>query len=389
MKIAFVDLRAQHDEVRSELESAIRDIIDQSAFIGGRQVEGFEQEFGAFCGVKECVGVGSGTDALRIALQAVGVAQGDAVVTVAHTFIATAEAVSQAGALPLFIDIDPVSYTMSPITLERFLVEECTSDGDGRSIHRASGRRIAAALPVHLYGQPADMSAICRLARRHGLRVVEDAAQAHGAQYRHNNVARSCGTLGDVAGFSFYPGKNLGAMGEAGAVTTDDARVAAAARVLRDHGQSARYIHTRPDGSNARLDALQAAVLRIKLRKLEEWNERRREVAAWYRDLLADADVTVPAEMPYARHIYHLYVIRCSNRDAVAEQLRKADIGVGFHYPVPLHRQEAYAFLGIGEGSLPVTEAVAASIVSLPMHPHMTHDAVGAVAEQVRRVARR
>lgn len=389
MKIAFVDLRAQHDEVREELETAVRCIIDESAFIGGRYVEGFERDFAAFCGVRECVGVGSGTDALRIALQIVGVGPGDAVVTVAHTFIATAEAVTQVGAQALFVDIDPVSYTMDPAALERFLEEECHRDGDGRPVHRPSGRRVRAVMPVHLYGHAAHLGPISAVARRYGLRVVEDAAQAHGAQYCQHGVARACGTLGDVAGFSFYPGKNLGAMGEAGAVTTNDPKAAVLARVLRDHGQSKRYVHVRPDGGNARLDALQAAVLQVKLKRLADWNERRRQVAEWYREVLAEADVTLPAEMPYARHIYHLYVVRCANRDEVAERLRAAGIGVGLHYPVPLHRQQAYASLGIGEGSLPVTETVAASVVSLPMHAHLTREAVAAVAEQVRRVARR
>lgn len=389
MSIAFVDLKAQHDELRTELDAALRRIIDESAFIGGRYVEAFERDFAAFCGVEHCIGVGSGTDALRIALQVAGVRPGDAVITVAHTFIATVEGISQVGAHPLFVDIDPVSYTLDPAALRTLLERECSRDAAGRTVHRASGRPVTAVIPVHLYGQAAHMGPILETARSYGLKVVEDAAQAQGARYVDGGRERACGTLGDVAAFSFYPGKNLGAMGEAGAVTTADPASAALARVLRDHGQSARYTHVRPDGSNARLDGVQAAVLSVKLRKLAEWNERRRAAAAWYGRALAGANVLLPAEMPYTRHVYHLYVVRCGNRDEVADALRAAGIGVGFHYPRPLHLQAAYEDLGVREGALPHTERVAASIVSLPMHPHLTEDAVRAVADQVRRVARR
>src|SRR5688500_18444155 len=270
MNVPFSDLRAMHDEVREHIEAGWRRIIDTSSFIGGPLVSGFEEAFAAYSGAGHCVGVGTGTDAVRVALQAVGVGPGDLVVTVPHTFIATVEGITQAGAAPVFVDVDPVTYTMDPALVERILTRDC-SERDGRLVERASGRRVAALLPVHLYGQAADMDPLLALAARHGLKVVEDAAQAHGGTYR----GRRCGSLGDAAAFSFYPGKNLGAMGEAGAVTTNDAEVAARCRVLREHGQSERYIHVTPDGSNARLDTVQAVVLAAKLPRMAEWTAMR------------------------------------------------------------------------------------------------------------------
>jgi dTDP-4-amino-4,6-dideoxygalactose transaminase len=385
MRIPFVDLRAQHDEVRAELEAAIRGVIDDSAFIGGRRVEDFERAFASYCGVPHAAGVGSGTDALRIGLQVVDVRPGEFVITVPHSFIATVEGITQVGADPLFVDVEPRSYTMDPKGLEALLASECREDGGRGALHVRTGRRVTAVVPVHLYGQSADMEPILGLARRHGLAVVEDAAQAHGATYRFadGRVAR-CGAMGDVGCFSFYPGKNLGAMGEAGAVVTHGRERWLRARVLRDHGQSERYVHVSPVGSNARLDAVQAAILLVKLGRLEAWNERRRAAARWYEDGLADMAEALPEAMPYGTHVYHLYVIQVDGRDRLRRRLEAAGVGTGLHYPIPLHLQEAYRSLGYARGAYPVAERIAANGLSLPMHPHLTEEQVRYVAEEVR-----
>lgn len=386
--VRFMDLRPQHDELRQEIEAVFAEILDTSSFVGGSHVERFEDSFAAAVGVDHAVGVGSGTDAVRVALQTVGVGAGDAVVTVAHTFIASAEAVTQAGALPLFIDVSPGTLTMDPDALADFF-EGCRREDGGEVVHEATGRRVAAILPVHLYGQPADMAPILALGREYGVPVVEDAAQAHGATYRFpDDSERACGALGRVAAFSFYPGKNLGAIGEAGAVVTDDPALAERARVLRDHGQSEKYIHVRPDGGNARLDALQAAVLDLKLTRLDGWNERRRAAAARYRSGLSGSPVRLPEEAPYARHVYHLYVIEAEDRDRLRERLGEAGVQTGLHYPVPLHHQAAYAGWPVVAGPLPVTESAAARILSLPMYPHLDEGAVEYVVEQVMRLTR-
>lgn len=379
MRIPFLDLRPMHEEVRAEIEAGWRDLVDRSAFVGGQAVADFERAFAVYCGVAHAVGVGSGTDALRLALQAVGVRRGDLVVTVPHTFIATVEAISQAGASPVFVDIDAVSYTMSVDSVQRYLERDCTSQ-HGALVDRRRGRPVTCLLPVDLYGQPADWHPLLELAARFDLKVVEDACQAHGARYH----GRRCGTFGDAAAFSFYPGKNLGAMGEAGAVTTGSAVVAEQCRMLRDHGQEERYVHVTGEGSNARLDALQAVVLSAKLKRLDTWNEARRQVAAWYRDRLLGAKVVLPAERPGARHVHHVYVVQLAHRDAARRELEGRGIGTGLHYPVPLHLQEAYAELGHQPGDFPETERVASQGLSLPMFPHLTADQADRVAGALR-----
>ena len=392
MNIPLVDLRAQHDELRAEIDAAVRDIIDRSSFIGGPYVEAFERDFAAYCGVSHAIGCASGTDALKLALMAVGVRPGDVVITVPHTFIATVEAISLVGAHPIFVDIDAATYTMSPARLAEYVETDCRVDSDGRLMDRASGRPVTAIIPVHLYGLPADMDPILALAERHGLKVVEDACQAHGAVYwktedggrKAENGGRA-GTLGDVGCFSFYPGKNLGAMGEAGALVTDDAEIAQRAHILRDHGQRERYVHVSPDGWNGRLDALQAAVLSIKLRKLDEWNEQRRRAARWYNERLSGNErITLPVEPAYGKHVYHLYVVRVPERDRQRERLAEKGVATGLHYPIPLHLQEAYRRLGHRKGDFPVSEEAARSVLSLPMYPHLTEAQVDYICRSLR-----
>ena len=379
MKVPFADLRAMHEEVRGEIEAAWRGLVDRSAFIGGPAVAEFERAFAEYCGVPHAVGVGSGTDALRIALQAVGIRAGDLVLTVPHTFIATVEGITQAGASPVFIDIEADSYTMDPVLVEEYLERGCRLK-DGVLVERKSGRRVAGLVPVDLYGHPADWDRLVALARKFELKIVDDACQAHGARYR----GARCGTFGHAAAFSFYPGKNLGAMGEAGSITTADAAVAERCRVLRDHGQQERYIHITGEGSNARLDALQAAVLSAKLQRLEAWNEARRRVAAWYASRLEGLGVTLPQEMPWATHVYHLYVVLLDERDRVRSALDRAGVQTGLHYPVPLHLQGAYASLGHRSGDFPVSERVANHGLSLPMFPHLTETQVDTVVAVLR-----
>jgi dTDP-4-amino-4,6-dideoxygalactose transaminase len=367
-----------HEEVREEIEAAWRDLVDRSSFIGGPAVSRFEAQFAAYCEAPFAVGVGSGTDALRAALQAVGVRSGDLVVTVPHTFIATVEAITQAGAAPGFVDINSRSMTMDPAAVRRYIERECVP-GDPL-IHRQSGRRVSCLLPVDLYGHPADWEPLTELAREFRLKVVEDACQAHGARYR----GRSCGTFGDAAAFSFYPGKNLGAMGEAGAVVTADAEVAERCRILRDHGQRERYLHVTPDGSNARLDALQAAVLHVKLRHLDRWNERRRQAARLYAERLAQLDIIMPQEHEGCRHVYHVYAVRVNHRDEIRRHLESRGVGTGVHYPIPLHLQTAYRALGVPAGTFPVSESVASQELSLPMFPHLSEDQIERVVAELR-----
>jgi dTDP-4-amino-4,6-dideoxygalactose transaminase len=383
--IPFLDLITSHRELEEELVQVFRESLGSAAFIGGQQVEAFEREFAAYCSSACCVGVGSGTDALRFALMASGVGRGDAVVTVSHTFIATVEAISQAGAETEFVDIDERTYTMSPGALAEYLDGCPTDPKTGRPLGRRTGKPIKAVVPVHLYGQVADMDAILGLAERHGLMVIEDACQAHGAEYRSGERWRRAGSIGRAAAFSFYPGKNLGACGEAGAVTTDDAEVARKVKMLRDHGQVQKYYHDL-EGYNGRLDAIQAAFLRIKLRRLDDWNTQRRAAAVRYNELLSSASrlmpqgIITPCEPGWSRSAYHLYVIRTDDRDRLAEHMTANGISTGLHYPVPVHLQNCYREWGLREGSLPVTERVAAEIISLPLFPGLT-------AEQQERVA--
>jgi len=375
-QVPFLDLVTPHIELEEALVAIFRTALRTAGFIGGPEVEGFEREFSEFCGVRHCVGVGSGTDALRFALTAAGVRPGETVVTVPHTFIATTEAISQAGARPDFIDIDERTYTMDPQQLRRYLEAACTRDAaTDRLVSRRTGSPVSAVVPVHLYGQMADMDAILDLAAQHHLVVVEDACQAHGAEYfsREEGRWRKAGSMGRAAAFSFYPGKNLGACGEAGAVTTDDGRVAGQCRMLRDHGQSRKYLHD-IEGYNGRLDAIQAGILRVKLERLPEWNLERRERAGRYNRLFERVTdlVTVPHEPERARSVYHVYAIRVRARDQLRSDLAGAGISAQIHYPTPLHLQKAYADLGYQEGDLPVAEAVAAEIISLPMYPGLT-----------------
>ena len=386
--IAFVDLGAQHAEVRDEIDAAFASIIDSSGFIGGPHLDAFESAFAEYVGIGHAVGLASGTDAVRVALQVAGVAAGDAVLTVSHTFIGTVEGATQLGAVPLFLDIDPASRTLSTESLARVLEEDCRREGDILR-HTRTGRRIGAILPVHLYGQSADMATILELGRRYGVPVVEDAAQAHGGRYRFpDGREAACGAMGISAAFSFYPGKNLGAMGEAGAVVMRDEELAATARMLRDHGQSRKYIHERADGSNARLDAIQAAMLNLKLHRLDAWNERRCAIADEYRALLQDdaaaGRLELPEEMPWARHVYHLFVIQTDERDALRAALAERDVPTGLHYPVPLHQQPAFRGQELNAEPLPETERAAATCLSLPMHPHLSGAQVQRVAEAVR-----
>lgn len=385
--IPFLDLVTPHRELEEEFVDVFREAIRSAAFIGGPQVEAFEHEFAAYCGTKHCVGVGSGTDALRFALMASGVGRGDAVVTVSHTFIATVEAISQAGAETEFVDIDERTYAMSPDALAAYL-DECPKDANtGRPLGRRTGKPIKAVVPVHLYGQVADIDAILKTAERHGLLVIEDACQAHGAEYRSEGLWRRAGSIGKAAAFSFYPGKNLGACGEAGAVTTDDPALAQNVRMLRDHGQIRKYYHAL-EGYNGRIDAIQAAFLRIKLRHLNTWNNERRAAAVRYDALLSAVatrppEIVTPFEPAWSRAVYHLYVIRTRERDALAEHLRTQGISTGLHYPVPVHLQNCYRGWGYRLGSLPVTEQVAAEILSLPMFPGLTEEQQGRVAAEI------
>ena len=380
--IPFVDLATPHQELEEELVGVFRSTLRSAGFVGGPMVEGFERDFARFCDSKFCIGVSSGTDALRFALMALGLQPGEIVLTVPLTFIATTEAISQAGGRADFVDIDARSYTMDPQKLLQYFENHCVLDaGTGRLVHKVLHKPVAAVIPVHLYGQPVDMDPILEIAARYKLAVIEDACQAHGAEYysRKEGRWRKIGSMGRAAAFSFYPGKNLGACGEAGAVTTDDETVAQRIRMLRDHGQSRKYYH-QVEGYNGRLDALQAGILQVKLRHLSEWNESRREAATRYRELFNSDSTTVklPHEPEWVRAVYHLYVIRTQDRDGLQKHLAKAGIGSGIHYPIPLHLQEAYEALGHKKGDYPVSEEAASEILSLPMYPGIS------VAEQRR-----
>lgn len=382
--IPFVDLVSLHREMEHELLAVCKRTLETAAFIGGPEVEGFEKEFAEFCSTKYCVGVNSGTDALRFALMAAGVHSGDIVITVPHTFIATTEAISQAGAVPDFIDIDRRTYSLDPEKLREYLETQCVFDqGTGRYFHRKLGKPVTAVVPVHLYGRVAEMDKILELADRYKLLVIEDACQAHGAEYfsRRQNRWLKAGSIGRAGAFSFYPGKNLGACGEGGAVTTNDDTLARSTMLLRDHGSARKYYHE-IEGYNGRLDSLQAGMLRVKLRQLAKWNEQRRESARIYGELLAPlaGSIEAPSEEDSSRPVYHLYVIRTKLRDALQRQLLEAGVGTGIHYPVPVHLQAAYAARGWQRGDFPNAEEAAEEILSLPMYAGLT-------AEQQRRVA--
>jgi dTDP-4-amino-4,6-dideoxygalactose transaminase len=367
VKIPLVDLGAQQAEIADEVRAGLDEVFAKTAFIGGPAVGAFEAEYAATSGVEHCVGVANGTDAVEIALRAVGVERGGEVVLPANTFIATAEAVSRIGAVPVLVDVDPTSLLIDP-----------------RAVEAAVTERTQAIVPVHLYGQVAPVETLTLIAERAGVPVVEDAAQSQGAQRN----GRPAGSLGVVAATSFYPGKNLGAAGDAGAITTDDGVIAHTARLLGAHGSVVKYVHE-VVGFNSRLDTVQAVVLRAKLARLESWNQRRRAAAARYAELLADVDeVVTPASQPGNEDVWHLYVIQVEHRDRVLAHLNADGVGAGIHYPFPLHLTEAYAHLDLTRGAFPVSEAAAERILSLPIHPHITPDQQEYVVEALVRAIR-
>jgi dTDP-4-amino-4,6-dideoxygalactose transaminase len=389
--VPFLDLVTVHRELRGELRAVFEEALDTAGFIGGPMVREFERDFAELCESRFCVGMASGTDAVRLALVAAGVRPGDTVVTVPLTFFATTEAISQAGARFDFVDIDARTYTMDPEKLRAYLETACTPDRKtGRVVSRRTGSPVTAVIPVHLYGQMADMDPILELAARYDLIVIEDACQAHGAEYFSKRAGRWCkaGSMGRAAAFSFYPGKNLGACGEAGAVTTDDEPVARACSMLRDHGQSQKYLHD-IEGYNGRLDAIQAGFLRVKLRHLAKWNEQRREIARTYDELFAEtrATVVIPRVPAWSRPVYHLYVVRVADRERLQKDLATVGIGTGIHYPIPLHLVKAYEALGFRAGDFPLCERAADEVLSLPMFlglsPEQQQHVVSAVARSV------
>jgi dTDP-4-amino-4,6-dideoxygalactose transaminase len=372
-----LDLVTPHLELEEELVAVFRSALKTAGFIGGPMVEQFETEFAQFCETEYCVGVGNGTDALRFALIAAGVQPGDTVVTVPNTFIATTEAISQAGARPEFVDIEERTYNMDARRLQEYFETQCCLDiRTGKLLNKKMRSPVTAIVPVHLYGQMTDMDPILELAERYKLLVVEDACQAHGATYfsRRENRWRNAGSMGAAGAFSFYPGKNLGACGEAGAVTTNDSKLAGKVRMLRDHGQLQKY-HHEIEGYNGRLDAIQAGILRAKLKHLPRWNQRRRTIARQYDELFRSHldGIVLPYESPRSKAVYHLYVIRVKNRDQLQMHLALANITTQVHYPTPLHLQKAYRSLGHKKGDFPAAEGAVAEILSLPMYPQLEH----------------
>ncbi|HEX8097011.1 MAG TPA: DegT/DnrJ/EryC1/StrS family aminotransferase [Pyrinomonadaceae bacterium] len=359
--IPFVDLKAQYQSIRGEVDAAIAEVLSDTQFVLGSHVEAFEEEFARYCRARYALGTNSGTSALHLALLAAGIGPGDEVVTVSFTFAATAAAIRYTGATPVFVDVDPRSLTLDPDKLEAAITE-----------------RTKAVVPVHIYGQCADMGPILDTARRRGLVVIEDAAQAHGAEYE----GRRAGSLGDIACFSFYPSKNLGAYGEAGAVVTDDENYREKIRVLRDQGQSRKYCHA-VVGYNYRMEGLQGAVLGVKLRHLDQWNDARRRNAEAYRGLLKDSGVRLLEEMPYGRHVYHVFAVFTQRRNELQEYLKSAGVSTGIHYPIPVHLQPAYKDLGYAEGSLPVTERASRETLALPMYAELEEASLRHVARAV------
>jgi len=361
MKVPFLDLKTVHAELREELDAAYRRVLNSGWFILGAEVEAFEKEFAAYCGAQHCIGVGNGLDALHLILRAMDIGEGDEVIVPSNTYIATWLAVSYAGAKPVPVEPDERTYNIDPAQIESVVTD-----------------RTRAIIAVHLYGQPAEMDAINEIASRHGLRVIEDAAQAQGARFR----GRMAGALADAAGFSFYPGKNLGALGDAGAITTNDAELADRIRQLRNYGSRVKY-YNELKGFNSRLDELQAALLRVKLCKLDDWNDRRRRVADSYLTMLREADLFLPFVAPHIEAIWHQFVIRHPQRDALQTRLAAAGVGTLIHYPVPPHRQQAYAEMQFGAGSFPVAEAIASEALSLPMGPHVSEEQICYVVKQL------
>jgi dTDP-4-amino-4,6-dideoxygalactose transaminase len=365
IKVPYLDLKAQYRSIKPEIDAAIGKVLESCQFVLGTEVAGFEQDFAAYCGTSECIAVNSGTSALHLALLAAGVVPGDEVITVPFTFVASIAAILYAGARPVLVDIEPRSFTMDP-----------------RLVEAAISPLTKAIMPVHLYGQPADMDPLLEIARRHNLVVIEDAAQAHGARYKGRRV----GSLGHMACFSFYPGKNLGAYGEGGAVTTSNPNYARTIRMLRNWGQDRKYHHLMR-GFNYRMEALQGAILRVKLRHLEKWTEARRTIAAKYNQLLAGSRLEQPTEMPWAKHVYHVYTLRTDDRDTLHDALQREGIQTAIHYPVPVHLQPAYADLGYARLAFQQSEKAAEQVLSLPLYPEMTDDQIQFVSQALTTVA--
>jgi len=361
MKVPFVDLLSQYQAIKSEIDRAVQSVISDSAFIGGQYAKEFENEFAKFCRTSFCIGVGNGTDALYIALRALGIGAGDEVITVANSFIATSEAITMTGARPVFVDCDPVTYNI-----------------DVSKIEGAITSRTKAMVPVHLYGQPADMVSIMKIAEDKNIFVVEDAAQAHGAEISNRRV----GTFGHAACFSFYPGKNLGAYGDAGAIVTNDNNLAVKSRMIANHGRIKKYDHDF-EGINSRLDGIQAAILSVKLKYLEEWTEKRRKVADLYKSYLESSDVVIPVVPANTRHVYHLYVVRVQARDRVQAALQEAGIATGIHYPIALPNLQAYKYLGKLPDDFPIASRYSGEVLSLPMFPELSEDQIEYVSKSL------
>jgi dTDP-4-amino-4,6-dideoxygalactose transaminase len=399
MKVPFLDLKVQYLSMKEEIHTAIQQVLDNTAFAGGPFVAQFEKEFAAFCGCKEGIGVGSGTEALWLCLLALGIGPGDEVISVPNSFVATAEAISFCGATPAFVDVDPQTYTLDPNKLEDYLKKRSQEPGIRNQKQKTSNyqpstssvfsirnpqsgirNRPKAVIPVHLFGQTADMDPILEIARKYGLAVIEDACQAHGAEYK----GKKAGSLGDAGCFSFYPGKNLGAYGEAGAVVTHNSEMAGKMRVLRDHGQSKKYHHD-VIGWNDRMDGIQGAILSAKLKHLSVWNEARRRNSQLFNRLLKGTQhIIIPEEAAYARHIYHVYALRVKNRDKLMTSLGERGISCGIHYPIPIHLTDAYQFLGLGRGSFPVAEQCADEFLSLPMYPELSEEQIEYVCSEIK-----
>lgn len=359
--IPFVDLKAQYLSIKEEIDTAVLKVLDSTQFILGRDVTAFEEDFANYCNTDYAIALNTGTSALHLALLAAGIGAGDEVITVPFTFVATVAAICYTGATPVFVDIDPVSYTI-----------------DVTQIEQAITPKTKAILPVHLYGQPANMQPIMEIARRHGLVVIEDAAQAHRAEYKGQRI----GSIGDIGCFSFYPGKNLGAYGEGGAVVTSNPEYARKIKMLRDWGQEERYHHVMK-GYNYRMDGIQGAILRVKLRYLDQWTEARRTHAAYYDQLLADSEVKTPTVMPYSHHVYHVYAVRTNKREQLQQKLTEQGIQTGIHYPIPVHLQTGYADLGYKAGDFPNSEMVAQEVLSLPMYAELSPEQVEQVCQAV------
>lgn len=362
--ISFLDMKAQYASIKNEVDSAVLNVLANCQFVLGKEVADFEERFADYCGVKHAVALNSGTSALHLALLAAGIGPGDEVITVGMTFVATVAAILYAGAKPVLVDVDPVTWNLDPKQLAKALTP-----------------RTKAIIPVHLHGLMADMDPICEFAKQHGLIVIEDACQAHGAMYK----GKRAGSMGTMSAFSFYPGKNLGAYGEAGALVMQDAQLAKTVRMLRDFGQDSKY-HHQFRGFNYRMEAIQGAVLGVKLKYLEQWTEQRRQAAQWYfKHLQNNSALQLPNPPQDSRHVYHVFAVLTQERDAVQQQLHERGVATNIHYPIPVHLQPAYADLGYGKGSLPVSERLAKEFLSLPMYPELTAEQVTQVCDALRK----